>query len=89
VLARPKFAFPPDEIEAVLAMFHSQGEFFLPDVSDAASSDPADTKFLHCAQAAQAGYLVTGNKRDFPPTSYGATRVVSAGELLHRITFEI
>jgi hypothetical protein len=25
VLARPKFAFPPDEIAAVLAMFHSQG----------------------------------------------------------------
>ena len=32
----------------------------------AASSDPTDTKFLHCAQAAQADYLVTGNKRDFP-----------------------
>jgi hypothetical protein len=27
-LARPKFAFPPDEIEAALAMFHSQGELF-------------------------------------------------------------
>ena len=26
VLARPKFAFPPDEIAAVLAMFRSQGE---------------------------------------------------------------
>jgi uncharacterized protein len=89
VLAWPKFAFPPDDIEAALAMFRSQGEFFLPDVSAAVSSDPADTKFLHCAQAAQADYLVTGNKRDFPQTSYGATRVVSAGELLDRITFEI
>ncbi len=89
VLARPKFAFPPDEIEAVLAMFQSQGEFFLPDISAAASSDPTDTKFLHCAQAAQADYLVTGNKRDFPHASYGPTRVVSAGELLDRITFEI
>jgi hypothetical protein len=33
VLARPKFAVPPDEIAAVLAMFRCQGEFFLPDVS--------------------------------------------------------
>jgi uncharacterized protein len=89
VLARPKFAFPPDEIEAVLAMFRSKGECFLPDVSAAISADPADTKFLHCAQAAQADYLVTGNKRDFPSASYGPTRVVNAGELLGRITFEI
>jgi putative PIN family toxin of toxin-antitoxin system len=89
VLARPKFAFPPDEIAAVLAMFHNQGELFQPDVSGPVSSDPADTKFLHCAQAAQADYIVTGNKRDFPDAPYGVTRVVSAGELLDQITFEI
>jgi putative PIN family toxin of toxin-antitoxin system len=89
VLARPKFAFSPDEIAAVLAMFRSQGELFRPDVSAAASSDPADTKFLQGAAAAQADYLVTGNKRDFPDASYGPTRVVNAGELLDRITFEI
>jgi hypothetical protein len=41
------------------------------------------------AEAAQADYIVTGNKRDFPDASYGVTRVVSAGELLDRITFEI
>jgi putative PIN family toxin of toxin-antitoxin system len=89
VLARPKFAFPPDEIEAMLAMLRGKGELFLPDVSAAISADPADTKFLHCAQAAQADYLVTGNKRDFPDGIYGPTRVVNAGELLGRITFEI
>ena len=62
VLARPKFAFPPDEIVAVLAMFRSQGELFRPDVSAAASSNPADTKFLQCAEAPQADYIVTGNR---------------------------
>jgi len=41
------------------------------------------------AQAAQADYIVTGNKRDFPEASYGVTRVVNAGELLDRITLEI
>jgi putative PIN family toxin of toxin-antitoxin system len=89
VLARPKFALPPDEIAAVLAMFHNQGELFHPDVSGPVSSDPADTKFLHCAQAAQADYIITGNKRDFPNAPYGPTRVLSAGELLDQITFEI
>ena len=44
VLARPKFAFPPDEIAAVLTMFRSQDELFRPDVSAAVSSDPGDTK---------------------------------------------
>ena len=89
VLARPKFAFPSDEIAAVLAMFRSQGELFLPETSAATSPDPGDTKFLQCAQAAQADYIVTGNKRDFPAGSYSVTHVVSAGELLDRNTMEI
>lgn len=89
VLARPKFAFPPDEIAAVLDMFRSRGEFFAPKASAVASSDPGDTKFLQCAEAAQADYIVTGNKRHFPAGSYGVTRIVSAGELLDRITLEI
>ena len=59
VLARPKFAFPSDEIAAVLAMFRSQGELLLPESAI------------------------------FPAGSYGATHVVSAGELLDRITMEI
>ena len=89
VLARPKFAFPSDEIAAVLAMFRSQGKLFPPEVSAATSPDPGDSKFLQCAQAAQADYIITGNKRDFPAGSYGVTHVVSAGELLDRITMEI
>jgi uncharacterized protein len=89
LLARPKFAFPPDEIAAVLSMFRSRGELLAPETSAVASSDPGDTKFLLCAEAARADYIVTGNKRHFPAGSYGATRVVNAGELLDRITMEI
>jgi putative PIN family toxin of toxin-antitoxin system len=89
VLARPKFAFPPDEIAAVLTMFRRPGELFVPAVSAVTSSDPGDTKFLQCAEAARADYIVTGNRRDFPDNTSGVTRIVSAGELLDRITFEI
>jgi uncharacterized protein len=89
VLARPKFAFPSDQIAAVLAMFRSRGELFPPEVSAATSPDPGDTKFLQCAASAQADYIATGNKRHFPAGDYGATLIVSAGELLDRITFEI
>lgn len=89
VLARPKFAFPPDEIDAVLAMFRQQGQLFHAAAPLAASLDPDDTKFLQCAEAAQAEYIVTGNKRHFPESVYGLTSIVSAGELLDRITQEI
>jgi putative PIN family toxin of toxin-antitoxin system len=86
VLARPKFVFAPAEIEAVLAMLNSRGELFHAGPSATTSPDAADTKFLLCAEAAQADFLVTGNKRDFPLGPYGPTRIVSAGELLDRIT---
>lgn len=89
VLARPKFAFPPQEIEAVLAILQGKGEMFGPEESPVVSPDPADTKLLDCAQASRADFIVTGNKRDFPNGPYGPTRVVSAGELLDRITLEM
>jgi len=89
VLARPKFSFRAEEIEALIAMLRHNGELFEPQDAAAASPDPADTKFLQCAQAADAEFIITGNKRDFPHSSYGSTRVVSAGELLDRIAREI
>lgn len=89
VLARPKFAFPPDAIEAVLAMLDDRGELVQPVSSAASSPDPGDTKFLDCALSAGADVLVTGNKRHFPAGTYGSTRVVNAGELLERIALEL
>lgn len=40
-------------------------------------------------QAALAEVLVTGNRRDFPETTYGVTEVVGAGELLQRLAANI
>ena len=89
VLARPKFPFTPAQIAAVLTAFRTNGDMFQPEGCHSASPDPADTKLLHCAEAAGAEFLVTGNKRHFPDAPYGATRVVNAGELLDRITIEL
>jgi len=88
VLARPKFDFPPAEINALLAMFRSKGELFEP-AESLISPDPRDRKFLDCAHAARADFIVTGNKRDFPDAPYGPTHVVNASELLDRITLEM
>jgi uncharacterized protein len=89
VLARPKFGFPPDEINALLGMFLSKGELIRPEQSPLTSPDPQDSKFIDCAHAAQADFIVTGNKKHFPDAPYGPTLVVSAGQLLDRITLEI
>ena len=89
VLARPKFAFPPDEIAALIAMLRSRGELFHAEASPAISPDPGDTKFLDCAKTAQADFIITGNKRHFSDALCGPAHVVSAGELLDRITREI
>lgn len=43
--------------------------------------DPDDNRFLECAEAAQADYLITGNIRHYP-AEWGLTRVVNARALL-------
>jgi putative PIN family toxin of toxin-antitoxin system len=70
VLARPKFVFPPDEIDALVQLLRDWGETVDPAGSTLASPDPGDTKFLQCAGVAGAEFLVTGNRRHYltPPT---------------------
>ena len=89
VLARPRSGFLPEEIDALLSMLRAKGEIFQPEPSPVSSPDSADTKFIHCALAAGADYLVTGNRRDFPDSPYGLTRVVNAAELVDQVTLDI
>jgi putative PIN family toxin of toxin-antitoxin system len=89
VLARPKFAFSPDEITALIDLLQRQGDLLHPSPLSGISPDPKDDKFLACALTAQADFLVTGNKKDFPKGQLAATQVVSAGELLNLITLEL
>jgi len=89
VIARPKFPFSADAIAATLAMFRDHGELIVPVGLPPVLPDPDDAKFLHCAQAAKAEFIVTGNKRHFPQDVCHPIHVVNAGELLDRITLEI
>ena len=43
--------------------------------------DPHDNKFLECADAARADYLVTGNQRHFP-MFWKKTKVINSGEFI-------
>ena len=89
VLARAKFAFPLDEIAAVLAMFHNQGELFQPDVSGVGSSDPATRNFCTGRRPHRPTTSSPATSVIFPDAPYGVMQVLSAGELLDQITFEI
>jgi uncharacterized protein len=90
VLARPKFSFPSDEIQALISLIRGRGEqVSLSHPLILHSPDPDDDKFLACAVTASVDFIVTGNKRHFPPGVCGNIRVISAGELLEKITFEM
>ena len=82
VLARPRFSFARDEIDGLIGLLRAKGLLFDPIPAPGASPDPKDAGFIACALAADADFLVTGNKRHFPAESCGRTAVVSARELL-------
>jgi putative PIN family toxin of toxin-antitoxin system len=45
------------------------------------TSDPDDNKFLECADAARADYLITGNQRHFPEF-WKNTKVITSREFI-------
>lgn len=49
------------------------------------SRDDADDRFLECAQAGEADYLVTGNQQHFPD-ALGRTRIINARQLIELVT---
>ena len=87
VLLRPKFGFPRDQVDALLSMLRSVGELVKSPPPVRISPDPDDDRFISCALASGAKFLVTGNKRHFPLIA--GVEVVSASELLEFITLEI
>jgi putative PIN family toxin of toxin-antitoxin system len=89
VLLRPKFGFPADEVDALLEMLRRRGNLLNPATARRISLDPGDDKFIACALAGKAQFLVTGNKRHFPADRLGGASVVNARELLEFIALEL
>jgi uncharacterized protein len=53
-----------------------------------AASDPDDNKFLECADAARADYLVTGNTRHFP-RYWKNTKVIRPREFIDLVALHL
>lgn len=84
VLERKQFSLDPDRRAIFVAQLRESGRLTRPTRKLSISPDPADNRFLECAEAVGADFLVTGNKRHFPKR-WGKTRVVNTRELLEFI----
>lgn len=85
VLPRPRLKLRPEEIQTTLAKIREAATVVYPNKTLAISKDEPDNRFLECAEAARAAYLVTGNTRHFPQT-HKATMIVNGRQLLALLT---
>ncbi|MEO8028675.1 MAG: putative toxin-antitoxin system toxin component, PIN family [Bryobacteraceae bacterium] len=77
VLARPKFAAVRAESRRILEALDKRVRRTVAVTASTVAVDEDDNRFLECAEAAQAHFLVTGNLRHYPAES-GPTRMVNA-----------
>ena len=77
VLARPKFAAIREASRQILDSLRDRVVRTTPGEVVSAASDEDDNRFLECAAAAEAQWLVTGNLKHYP-AEFGVTRMVNA-----------
>jgi putative PIN family toxin of toxin-antitoxin system len=85
VLHRPKFARIPESYIAELLRLAGEADLVRPSFTLSESVHEPDNRFLECAEAAGANYLVTGNRRHYP-SRWKITEIVNARELLNTIS---
>jgi uncharacterized protein len=86
VLARPVLRQHAVRAREVLALMTTFAERVYPALTLTLCSDPDDNRFLECAVAAEAQYLVTGNLRHFPQEHTLGVSIVTPREFLTRLT---
>jgi len=84
VLPRPRLKLEPQEIAKALRELRQASTLVNPAFTLCVSRHEPDNRFLECAEAAGADYLVTGNTKHFPP-HHKTTQIVNARELLELV----
>jgi putative PIN family toxin of toxin-antitoxin system len=77
VLLRPKFLAWRSTAEALLEALSQRAVRVTSGAPVHAATDEDDNRFLECAEAGEAAYLITGNLRHFP-AAWGGTNIVNA-----------
>ena len=81
VLSRPEFQIRKSLRQQLLQVIKNNAYFVSPSKSLDVTTDPDDNKFLECADAAKADYLITGNIRHFP-RYWKRTKTITSREFL-------
>ena len=82
-VSKPKFQLSPSEVLAVFQLIVSTCEIILaPRKAQVKCRDPDDQKFLDCAVAGRAQFLVTGDRDLLTMRRVGRTKIVTAAELI-------
>jgi len=84
VLSRLEFQIRKGLRRQLLDMIRKRAHLVNPVRAIQVANDPGDDKFIECADAARADYLVTGNVRHFP-TFWKNTKVVRSREFLNLV----
>lgn len=66
VLARREFSIRKGLRQQLFQLIKNRAQVVKPSRAIHIARDPDDNKFLECADAARADYLITGNQRHFP-----------------------
>lgn len=85
VLARPEFKIRKSLRQQLLQLIKNHAQCVTPVRALHAAKDPDDNKFLECADAARADYLVTGNQRHFP-RFWKQSKVITSREFINIVT---
>jgi putative PIN family toxin of toxin-antitoxin system len=81
VLRRPRLKLQPRQIQEALAAIREVAHLVARTQTLSISTHESDNRFLECAEAARADYLVTGNTRHFPQ-SHKTTKIVTGRQFL-------
>jgi putative PIN family toxin of toxin-antitoxin system len=81
VLARPELKIRKGLRQQLLQLIKGHAYSVKPAAPLQVAGDPDDNKFLECADAARADYLVTGNQRHFPKF-WKKTKVITSREFI-------
>lgn len=81
VLARPALKITKGRQQHLLQLVRNRAHVVHPRYKLEVTNDPGDNKFLECADAARADYLITGNQRHFP-RFWKNTKVITSREFV-------
>ncbi|HLW54020.1 MAG TPA: putative toxin-antitoxin system toxin component, PIN family [Candidatus Angelobacter sp.] len=81
VLSRKELGIRKGLRQQFLQLIRNRAHMVTPKKRINSAHDPEDDKFLECADAARADYLITGNERHFPKY-WKSTKIIGAREFV-------